>query len=119
MAQLTEQQSAFLDALFGEAQGDAVKAKKIAGYSNNSATSAITSALKDHIYERTKEYIAVNGPKAAFAVTGVIADPTAIGNKDKLAAAKDILDRGGYKPTEEVKVTANPLFILPDKKESD
>jgi hypothetical protein len=47
----------------------------------------------------------------------VIVDPTALGNKEKMAAAKDLLDRGGFKAKDEVKVESDvPLFILPSKK---
>jgi hypothetical protein len=43
-------------------------------------------------------------------------DPTALGNKEKMAAAKDLLDRGGFKAKDEVKIESDtPLFILPAK----
>ena len=41
---LTEKQQKFLDVLFEEAQGNPVTAKKLAGYSENNPTSAITSS---------------------------------------------------------------------------
>ena len=43
--QLTEKQQRFLDVLFEEAEGNPVKAKKLAGYSENNSTSAITASL--------------------------------------------------------------------------
>ena len=49
MKQLTDKQQKFLEVLFEEAQGSAVMAKKLAGYSDNVATSSITSALKEEI----------------------------------------------------------------------
>jgi len=48
----------------------------------------------------------------------VMESPTDLGNKEKMVAAKDILDRGGFKATDKVEVsTSNPLFILPPKDE--
>ena len=46
----------------------------------------------------------------------IMDDPTQLGSKERLAAAKDILDRAGFKATEKVEVKAEtPLFILPPK----
>ena len=46
----------------------------------------------------------------------MIDNPTDLGNKEKMIAAKDILDRGGFTKTDKVEVTsASPLFILPPK----
>ena len=46
----------------------------------------------------------------------VMNSPTDLGNKEKMAAAKDVLDRSGFIKTEKVEVSAaNPLFILPRK----
>jgi hypothetical protein len=40
--------------------------------------------------------------------------------KEKMAAAKDILDRAGFKATDKVEVKSEtPLFILPAKKDED
>jgi hypothetical protein len=45
-------------------------------------------------------------------------DPTQLGIRDKIAAAKDVLDRTGFAKTEKVEVGgSNPLFILPAKNE--
>ena len=117
---LTEKQQLFLDVLFEEAQGDIVKAKKLAGYSENYATSSIVQGLEDEIAELTKKFIARIGTKAAYSMYEVMADPTALGNKEKMAAAKDLLDRGGFKAKDEVKIEgASPLFILPAKESLD
>jgi hypothetical protein len=117
---LTEKQQLFLDVLFEEAQGDFVKAKKLAGYSENYATSSIVQGLEDEIAELTKKFIARIGTKAAYSMFEVMSDPTALGNKEKMAAAKDLLDRGGFKAKDEVKIeSASPLFILPAKEGVD
>jgi hypothetical protein len=117
---LTETQQKFLDVLFEEARGDLVKAKKLAGYSDNYSTKHIVEALQDEIFELTKKFISQSGTKAAYSMFEVIQDPTALGNKEKMIAAKDILDRGGFKAKDEVKVeTTTPLFILPSKSGDD
>lgn len=116
---LTEKQQLFLDVLFEEARGDYVLAKKLAGYSPDYATSSIVSSLEEEIAELTKKFITRVGTKAAYSMYEVMQDPTALGNKEKMAAAKDLLDRGGFKAKDEVKVESNvPLFILPAKEES-
>jgi hypothetical protein len=115
--QLTEMQQKFLDVLFEEARGDYVKAKKLAGYSDTYSTKHIVESIEDEIAELTKKFITRVGVKAAFSMYEVIVDPTALGNKEKMAAAKDLLDRGGFKAKDEVKVESDtPLFILPSKK---
>lgn len=115
---LTDKQQKFLDVLFNEAKGNFVEAKKLAGYSENVATQSIVDSLEDEIYNLTKKYIAGTGVKAAVAMNQIIDNPTDLGNKEKMQAAKDILDRAGYKPKEKLEVeTKDPLFILPPKKD--
>jgi len=114
---LTEKQQAFLDVLFEEAQGSFVEAKKLAGYSNNVSTTIIVEALEDEIAAKTKKFLVTTGVKAAWAMRDVIDDPTQLGNKEKMAAAKDILDRGGFKGADKVEIKGDsPVFILPSKK---
>ncbi len=116
---LNKRQAKFLAVLFDEANGDLHKAKKMAGYSSSTRTAHVVRHLQNEIVEATKKYLAAQGPKAAVAMTSVLDDPTQMGTKDKLAAAKDILDRGGVKPAEHVEITAhNPMFILPPKDKS-
>ena len=38
-------------------------------------------------------YMARNAPKAAMAMTGALYDPTELGIRDKMVAAKELLDR--------------------------
>jgi hypothetical protein len=114
--QLTDKQQLFLAVLFEEAQGDPLQAKKLAGYSDNVATSLVTGPLEDEIADLTKKFIARSATKAAYAMSKVLQDPTAMGNKELMAAAKDLLDRGGFVKTDKIEVKAeNPLFILPAK----
>jgi len=112
---LTEQQQLFLEVLFDGAGGDVVLAKKLAGYSDGTATSAIVNALKDEIAEATRSYLARIAPRAATAMSGALLDPTELGLRDKMIAARDILDRTGFSKTEKIDVGGSSIFILPPK----
>lgn len=114
--QLTDMQQKFLEVLFDEAGGDVVAAKKLAGYSDNTPTRLIVDALKEEITEATRTYFARVAPKAAMAMTQALYDPTELGIRDKMSAAKDLLDRAGLAKTEKVDVTSSGgVFYLPPK----
>jgi len=110
--ELTERQQKFLSVLFDEAGGDVVTAKKIAGYSDNSNTSEVVKSLKDEIMEATQLYMSRNAPKAAMAMVGGLYDPTELGFRDKMAAAKELLDRTGLVKTEKMQVEATGGVVL-------
>jgi hypothetical protein len=113
---LTEKQQTFLNVLFEEAKGDPVKAKKLAGYSDAVSSTSVVNSLTDEIADLTKKFIAQSSTKAAYTMFSVMADPTDLGVKEKMMAAKDILDRAGFTKTEKVEVkSSEPLFILPSK----
>lgn len=118
---LTDKEQLFLDVLFEAAEGNPAKAKKLAGYSPNTPTSRITAALQDEIYDLTKKYIAQSSTSAAWTLVSIIEDEDlVIGAKEKMSAAKDVLDRAGLVKTEKVEVVSHqPLFILPPKKVDD
>jgi len=114
------QQLKFLEVLFEEAEGDPTKAKKIAGYSENTRAADVLNTLEDEVFELTKKYIVRVGTKAAYAMNHIIDNPTALGNRERLAAAKEVLDRAGFNKTEKVEVKSDtPVFILPAKEEND
>ena len=114
--ELTEKQRLFLDVLFDKAQGSIVQAKKLAGYSDGTSSSEVFRSLKDEINEATREYLARVAPKAAFSMANVLDDPTELGIKEKIVAAKDLLDRTGHAKTEKMEVSSSTgLFILPPK----
>ena len=52
---LTEKQELFLAVLFEQAEGDPLKAKKLAGYSDNVPTSSVTASLVDEIADLTRK----------------------------------------------------------------
>ena len=102
--------------LFEEAGGDVVQAKKIAGYADNTPTTSIVKGLKDEILEATSMYMARNAPKAAMAMTGALYDPTELGIRDKMVAAKELLDRSGLVKTEKMQVEATGgVMLMPPK----
>ncbi len=117
--ELTNNQRLFLEYLFGEAEGDATKAKRMAGYSDNYPTSAVVESVKEEIIEHTRLYLSRNGAKAAMRLVGVLDNPLALGTKEVLVAAKDVLDRIGVVKTEKVDINTNGIFILPKKDEDD
>ena len=114
---LTERQQKFIDALFADANGNIKNAKIIAGYSTNTNNNEIITSLKDEILEATQTYMAGNAPKAAVAMVAGIDDPTQLGIRDKMSAAKELLDRTGLIKTEKVQVEASGgVMLMPTKK---
>ena len=121
MSKLTEQQEAFLNALFGEAAGNFRAAMDMAGYSKHKYPARLIRNLKDEIIDRAEHMLAANAPKAVLSMTGVLDDPSALGTREKLAASKEILDRVGLVKTEKVEVKADKsaVLILPPLKYDD
>ena len=114
--QLTERQQKFLDVLFDEAGGEMVAAKKLAGYADTSSTNEIVKGIKEEILEATQMYMARNAPKAAMAMTGALYDPTELGIRDKMSAAKELLDRVCLVKTEKMQVEASGgVMLMPPK----
>lgn len=119
--QLTEQQQRFLDVLFDQAGGNLKKAMRLAGYSEGYTTTQLAKVLKEEIIEATQLYMALNAPKAAAAMVGAIDDPTELGLKEKMSAAKDLMDRAGLVKTEKVQVESNTggVMLLPAKEKEE
>ena len=115
--ELTEQQKKFIEVLFAEAGGNPPKARQLAGYSEGYNTKAIMDVLKEEVIEATQLFMAMNAPRAAMAVISGITDPTELGMRDKLNAAKDLLDRAGLAKTDKIQVeaTGSNIMFLPPK----
>ena len=116
---LTDMQEQFLEVLFDEdVRGDITKAAHKAGYNSpdNNAW-RIARALKEQIIELTKDYLAINGPKAADAFISALKEgANTPGIKERLLAAKEILDRSGVCKTEVISIdTPGAIFYLPLK----
>ena len=118
---MTEQQEKFLNALFGEAQGNFREAMNIAGYAQTEYPARLIRSFKAEIIERAEYMLAANAPKAVLSMSGILDDPSALGNKDRLAAAKEILDRAGIVKTEKVEHKTNgaAIVFLPPLEDED
>lgn len=117
----TEKQELFLEALMGEAKGNLREAMRIAGYSDKTKLNEVVGPLKQEIVDRASTVLALNAPKAAFSMLGVLDDPTALGARNQINAAKEVLDRTGLVKKEQVEVknTGGAMFILPPKQGDD
>jgi hypothetical protein len=117
---LTDRQQRFLDVLFTDANGNIKDAKVIAGYSPATNNQEIIKSLKEEILEATQIYMASNAPKAAMAMVGGLYDPTELGIKDKMSAAKELLDRSGLVKTEKMQVeSTGGVMLMPAKQVSE
>ena len=119
--ELTERQKALLDALAGEAKGDIRAAMKIAGYSPNTNVMEAIRPIADEVTDVANTILAMNAPKAALGMVGVVDDPSALGAKNKVAASKEVLDRAGVikKEGEQKAVEGAAVFILPPKQPTE
>jgi hypothetical protein len=111
----------FLEALFGEAEGDAKKAKQLAGYSPQKPLSSIVKSLKKEISLGTQLYLAEHAPAAVATLVKIImSDVPVIMAKEKIMAAKEILDRAGVVKTEQKTVThQGGVVLMPVKRPVD
>ena len=115
---LTDSQEKFLDALFGEAQGNPKKAGELAGYSDHSYPKVLRN-LKQEIVLRAENYLAVHSARAATKMVNMLdEDGTTPHANIRLEAAKQILDRIGITKKEQVDINmkaVHGIFILPAK----
>jgi hypothetical protein len=117
---LTENQKNFLEALFGEAQGDVRAAMRVAGYAESVKPYQVVSSLKTEIKELGDLILAMNVPKATMEMIGLLTDPTQVGALNKIKVIQEILNRTGVAdktPAGDVnlKVPQGGLFIMPAK----
>jgi hypothetical protein len=117
---LTDTQEKFLDALFGEAQGNPKRAGELAGYSEHSYPKVLRN-LKDEIVKRAENYLAIHSAKAATKMVNMLEeDGTTPHASIRMEAAKQILDRIGIVKKDQLDVNMNlkhGMFILPAKEE--
>ena len=115
---LTDTQEKFLDALFGEAQGNPKKAGELAGYSDHSYPKVLRN-LKQEIVSRAENYLAVHSARAATKMVNMLdEDGTTPHANIRLEAAKQILDRIGVVKKDSLDINmkaAHGIFILPAK----
>jgi len=83
-------------------------------------TTEVMRGIKEEILEATQDYMARNAPRAAVAIAGGLIDPTELGIRDKLAAAKELLDRTGLVKTEKMQVEATGgVMLMPPKEKGN
>lgn len=116
--ELTTMERAFLEHLFGDAQGNFRTAMKMAGYGDNVSTSQMRRQLQDEIVEAAKYYLSGAAVKAIFATEDVLDKPNQLGASNRIKAANSILDRAGMTAPSggDVKLTVGQgVIILPAK----
>ena len=118
---LTPKQEAFLEALLGEARGHIRAAMDIAGHSRTTKTAEVVGPRKEEITERPGMMLAMTASKAAFGIVDVLDYPSAMGARNAISAAREVLDQTGLVKKEQVEVTANTggMFILTPKTGED
>ena len=118
---LTPKQEYFLEALLGEAHGNIRAAMDMAGYSKSTKPTQVLGPLQEESTERAGMMLAMNAPKAAFGIVAVLNDPSALGARNAISAAREVLDRTGLVKKEQVEVSGNSagIFILPPKTAND
>ena len=89
----------------------------MAGYSPNTRISEVVGPLRDEIVNRASDLLAMNAPRATFSMIDVLHDPGAMGARNAVAAATQILDRAGLVKKEQVEIKGpeGGIFILPPK----
>jgi hypothetical protein len=113
---LTEKEVFFLDVLFDKCSGNVRAAMTEAGYPKDAPTAPVRKKLAKHIKDRTKDFLSASSGVAAITLVNVLVDPNQVGAKNIIAAAKDVLDRGGVYKEEGPQVTEiRNMFILPAK----
>jgi len=117
---LTEKQENFLR-LYWESNclGNPRSLAIAAGYAEGNGAYVAIRALKDEMLELTEIFLVQNAPKAAGTIVEVLnTDEPIPGIKDRLDAAKTLLDRVGLgkkdKTTVDVNVSGG-VFLIPTK----
>ena len=87
-----EKHTAFLEALLGEARGDIRTAMTIAGYAKTTKAAEVVSSLKEEITELASMMLDINAPKAAFSIADVLNDPSSLGARNAISAAREVFD---------------------------
>ena len=118
--ELTEKQGKFLELLMTpEIRGNIRRAMAEAGYAATNSVSSVVGPLQKEINEKASLMLAMNAPAAAWGMVDVLEHPEAMGARNSIAAAAQILDRTGLIKKEQIEVsnTGGAMFILPPKNE--
>lgn len=118
MIVLNDQRMLFVDEYIKLRCKNAKQAAINAGYSAKSAQSQSSQILKDsnvqeylkqrksEISQELKQEFIFDALEARSVMYSIMQDPEAA-DRDKIAVAKDFLDRAGFKPVDEVNVSGN------------
>lgn len=123
--ELTDLQKRLLTALADpENKGNIRHCMRLAGYNDNTQVSDVLDSLHEEMVEVANRMLASGSVRAALELIGVFDDPNEMGVRNKLTAAKEILDRAGVKSKEnDGNVTVNTngggIIILPAKGSMD
>tara|TARA_B100000768_G_scaffold142658_1_gene134611 strand:- start:3531 stop:3905 length:375 start_codon:yes stop_codon:yes gene_type:complete len=115
---LTDMQKLFLEVLMTpECKGNIRLAMQDAGYADTTSITSVVAPLQKEINEKASLMLAMNAPKAAWGLSDVLDNPEAMGARNSIAAAAQILDRTGLVKKEQIDVnnTGGAMFILPPK----
>jgi hypothetical protein len=121
MKKLSDKQTALIAALGGEAGGNIRRAMDMAGYSKHTRPDDAIKPIRDEVIDSASTLLAMNAHKAALGLVGIIDDPSALGARNVVSAAKEVLDRAGVIRREqiEMKVPDGAVFILPPKQDDE
>lgn len=123
---LTEQKQQFIEEFLKLKCKNATKAAIAAGYSEKSASAQASQLLKNpevaeylrmrkgELAQSLRDEFIFDALEAKKAMYAIMTDPDA-DNRDKITIARDFLDRAGFKPGEEVKLSGsinNPFADL-------
>ena len=115
---LTDMQKLFLEVLMTpECRGNIRLAMQEAGYADTTSITSVVGPLQKEINEKASMMLAMTSPKAAWGLSDVLDNPEAMGARNSIAAAAQVLDRTGLVKKEHVEVTntGGAMFILPPK----
>jgi hypothetical protein len=117
--ELTSKQKLFLEALSSkEIAGDIRAAMRAAGYSDNSPLQIVLGPLRNEIIEIGETILAAHSVQASFGLVDSMNNPSKPGTNNKIAAAKELLDRAGLGKKGEgggTTVQTQNIFIMPAK----
>lgn len=117
---ISVQEQLFLDCLFdGTGVRSPEEAKLMAGYERSYPVAKIIKNIKNELIDRCDGYLAMYAPQGVLSLMEIALDPLGNpGNKLRLQAIIELLDRGGVTKKEKVEQTdkvQNFMFILPEK----
>jgi uncharacterized protein (DUF1778 family) len=115
----TEQQKKFLAAL-ESSMGNVRVAMDEAGYSKTTPTSYVIKSLRDEIEQIARNLLVSNSIRGVHEILNTLDNPSHPGNKYRLQAAKELLDRAGIVKEDKINIEhSGGIVILPRKVDTD